>query len=82
MYGFFEYFFLMAFVAPFIYWISIRMSKKQSWGFIVAIFVLQAILVKCQIQNQSINFLYRGVFFLYLLGYGVFLFFRDAFKSS
>lgn len=69
----FRIFLLMAFVAPFIYWISIRMSKKQSWGFIVAIFVLQAILVKCQIQNQSINFLYRE-YFLYLLGYGVFLF--------
>ena len=75
----FRIFLLMAFIAPFVYRISIRMSEKQSWEIIIAVFILQVILVKCQISNQLIDFLYRE-YFLYLLGYGVFLFLGMRFK--
>lgn len=62
----FRIFLLMAFVAPFIYRISMRMSEKQSWGFIIAIFVSQIILVKCQINNQLINFFTGSIFYICL----------------
>lgn len=77
----FRIFLLMAFAAPFVYRISIRMSEKQSWSFIVFIFILQTVLFQFQIPNQLIDFLYKE-YFLYLLGYGIFLFLGMRFKIA